>query len=273
MWGFSASFKSSAHRFLDSIFRDFFTKLHLARADTIFQFYYDPKDMKFRHIENIVPQFEYSPEAPYFSLFVPTVDSVTYSRLLRMLLKINKSTFFTGGTGVGKSILIQEYLRKNKETMNLAPLTLSFSAQTTSIELQRMIESKLEKKRGKKVIGAKGTQQCIIFIDDINMPKVEEFGAQPPIELLRQLIDNGIWYDRPDFYKKRIENYRLICAAAPPGGGRAPLTPRFMRHFHIIAIPNANNDVLTHIFETMVMKFLTENSFNYSVQKCGNVAV
>jgi dynein heavy chain, axonemal len=42
----------------------------------------------------------------------------------------------------------------------------------------------LEKKR-QKSRGAKGTLKTLIFIDDINMPAVEKFGAQPPIELLR----------------------------------------------------------------------------------------
>jgi len=50
---------------------------------------------------------------------------------------------------------------------------LNFSAQTTASSVQKSIESKLVKKRGKKVIGAKGNQQCLIFIDDINMPHVE----------------------------------------------------------------------------------------------------
>jgi|TARA_B110000285_G_C15055452_1_gene579323 dynein heavy chain len=54
---------------------------------------------------------------------------------------------------------------------------LNFSAQTSSISVQKGIESKLEKKRGKKVIGAKGNQHALIFIDDINMPSVEEYGA------------------------------------------------------------------------------------------------
>jgi dynein heavy chain len=39
------------------------------------------------------------------------------------------------------------------------------------------------------VIGAKNNTKSFIFIDDINMPALEEYGAQPPIELLRQLIE------------------------------------------------------------------------------------
>lgn len=74
----------------------------------------------------------------------------------------------------------------------------------------------------------------IVFIDDVNMPRVEKYGAQPVIELLRVLQDKKGFYDRKTFAWRSIEDTSLVIAAGLPGGGRSNLSPRFLRFFNTL---------------------------------------
>jgi dynein heavy chain len=48
----------------------------------------------------------YDPKLPFFSIVVPTVETVRYTTILDMLVSVGKPVFFTGSTGVGKSIIV-----------------------------------------------------------------------------------------------------------------------------------------------------------------------
>ena len=124
-----------------------------------------------------MPDFIYpTVPTPFFSLVVPTVDTIRYSSHLKMLVRISKPVYITGETGTGKSMIVQDFIMENSEEMEFISINLNFSAQTDSFSTQNNIESKLEKKR-KKSRGAKGTLKTLIFVDDINMPAVEQYGA------------------------------------------------------------------------------------------------
>mmetsp|Transcript_6046 Transcript_6046/g.5652 ORF Transcript_6046/g.5652 Transcript_6046/m.5652 type:complete len:167 (+) Transcript_6046:1549-2049(+) len=165
---------------------------------------------------------------------VPTVDTYRYAFLLEMLYTYSsKPIFFTGASGAGKSSIIQNCLTAMKEPKGVQTCNINFSAQTTSLSTQQSIEAKLEKKR-RTLFGAGPGKSIAVFVDDVNMPAVEEYGAQPPVELLRLFVDRAGLYDRLDLEWKDTEDTTVICCAAPPGGGRSKVTPRFTRHFSVL---------------------------------------
>lgn len=136
---------------------------------------------------------------------MPTPDNVRYTFLLSQLTRNAIPCYLTGVTGSGKTVLIQKLLQQLEagETNDYITMTMNFSAQTLSVVSQMAIESKLEKKR-RGVLGPPGGKRMVIFVDDINMPAVEEYGAQPPIELLRQFVDFNGLYDREKLFWKSI---------------------------------------------------------------------
>uniref|UniRef100_A0A803SX01 Dynein axonemal heavy chain 6 n=1 Tax=Anolis carolinensis TaxID=28377 RepID=A0A803SX01_ANOCA len=156
-----------------------------------------------------------------------------------------------------RSVVAKALLNRIQEEAGYVPVYINFSAQTSSSRTQEIIESKLEKKR-KNILGAPGKKRVVIFVDDLNMPKLDRYGSQPPIELLRQYQDFGGFYDR----EKLIDDKDVtICSAcAPPGGGRNPVTPRFIRHFAMLCLPTPSEHSLKQIFQAILKGFLMEFS-------------
>ncbi|XP_076248728.1 dynein heavy chain at 16F [Calliopsis andreniformis] len=219
---------------------------------------------------DIMPKFVYDSEVPFFDILVPTVDTVRFGFIMKKLVEISKPVFFTGDTGVGKSVITKVVLNDLESTQLWVPITLIFSAQTSSGRTQEILELKLERRK-RTVLGAPIGKRVCIFVDDVNMPKLDTYGSQPPIELLRQLLDFHGMYDREKLFWKSVEDVVFAAACAPPGGGRNPLTPRFVRHFAMLLIPTPTEQSLKGIFKAIMNGFLED--FIESVKQVGDKIV
>eukprot|EP00960_Hanusia_phi_P070417 767305-Hanusia_phi.AAC.13 len=234
------------------------------KPGTVYDYYYDFSSKEFKLWEDITPQFLYDNTMVFSDILVPTKDSTRYKYLIGTLLDVQRGGIFIGETGTSKSVTMTEALNSFIEPKNVIPFTINFSAQTSALRTQEMLELKFEKRR-KGVVGAPVSKLLVCFVDDVNMPAREEYGAQPPIELLRLVIDQvehyrshgGIW-DRKKLFWSDVVDTVLVAACGPPGGGRNVVTNRFFRFFNMFNISPPSQAVLRHIFASILEGHLNQ---------------
>lgn len=95
-------------------------------------------------------------------------------------------------------------------------------------------------------------KKIVFFVDDVNMPSKEIYGAQPAVEILRQIQDLKGVYDREKLFWKDIEDCVLCAACAPPGGGRQSMSSRFSRHFTVLSIPTPSKSSVHSILTSLL---------------------
>ncbi|RKO97448.1 hypothetical protein CAUPRSCDRAFT_10881, partial [Caulochytrium protostelioides] len=212
---------------------------------------------------NAITDFQIAPDAEFRDIVVPTKDTARYKYLIDVLIKAQVATMLIGPTGTGKSKYIMDKLLNELDTSTFQPLFVNFSARTRSSQVQDLLMSKFEKRR-KGVYGAPTNKKYVVFVDDVNVVQKEVYGAQPPIELFRQLLDHGNWYDKKDTTRLEIVDVQLIAAAGPMlTGSQNIVTSRFLRHFNQIAINSFNQRTLGEIF-SMILKWQFCERFDFT---------
>ena len=224
-----------------------------ANEFSLYEVYVDADTTSFKPWKDKVDVFQYDPEASFFDLFVPTVDTTRMASVLETVLTDARHALCYGQSGVGKSAITQGYVKHITRTFSsdFDHNVLALSAQTNSHNMQSVLETKLEKKR-KTLLGPKGNRQMIFIVDDINLPKPDLYGSQPALELLRQVIDSGGFYDRKKLFYKAVAKTSFLGTCAPPGGARNKISDRLQRHFHILWFTEPEAASLRTIFTSIL---------------------
>eukprot|EP00854_Cymbomonas_tetramitiformis_P001348 gene1348-1949_t len=230
----------------------------------IYDYFFDKEQLEWRLWTDTIKVVPIPNDAQFAKIIIPTVDTTRCTFLLDQCVRHKVSMMFVGPTGTGKSVYTARHLLTGLPKEEYVANFLSFSAQTSSNTTQFLVDSKLDKRK-KGSYGPPIGKRMIIMVDDLNMPQKETYGAQPPIELLRQYFDHNGWYDRDNTFRTMLD-VQFVVAMGPPGGGRNHITGRFSRHFATFSIPEFTEKVLLHIFDSIMDWYLDQGGFQQNIK-------
>ncbi|KAI3385375.1 hypothetical protein SNEBB_009845 [Seison nebaliae] len=261
IWSIGGALDEVGRKKLDSLLREM--EGTFPNKDSVYEYYVDVQHQNWMlWEEKLRSSWKYDPMIPFFKIIVPTVDTVRYKYLVTNLVLAKHPVLLVGPVGTGKTSVAQDVI-SNLDSMMYGSLIVNMSAQTTSRNLQMILETKFEKRTKGHYVPKVG-QNLIAFLDDMNMPAKDEFGSQPPLELLRHWMDYGFWYNRQDQTRMYMQEMFTMGAMGPPGGGRMQISPRFQSRFCVINMTFPTETEIKRIFGSMLKQKLEDFSGDIS---------
>ncbi|KAF1322385.1 Dynein heavy chain, partial [Globisporangium splendens] len=235
-------------------------------------YYFNIEDGKWFKWEDMLREYVIQPNTPFNQIVVPTIFTAQLECLVQLLVTNKRKVLVCGPTGTGKSCYMGAILNDVLPQDKYSVIMLSFSAETSAKTTQNIIDGKLGKRR-KGVYGPPMGKDAIVFVDDLNMPLVKTYGAQPPIELVRQLTDSGGYYDLKEMAWRKVVDTIVLAAMGPPGGGRNNVAPRLLRHFNLLCFSEFDDTTLMRIFTTILSWYFGMNAFVPEVKRLSEAVV
>lgn len=184
-------------------------------------------------------------------LVIPTLDTTCTTDVLVTLLNHHGNIILCGPPGSGKTMLLLSILRKSTQ---FELIGMNFSeASSQHLLIDTLEEHCTYKETGDGLVlePVKSNQWAVLFCDEVNLPKPDNFGTQKVISFLRQLTTrHGFWSDRKKSWV-HTERIQFVGACNPPTDpGRHTLNRRFLRLCSVLMIDYPSRKSLRQIYLT-----------------------
>lgn len=167
-------------------------------------------------------------------------------------LKYKKHMLLIGPSGTGKTSLFQHVLRHKLSVQDFHTSSVTLHASIAANETQELIMSNYIKLR-RGVFGPPKGKLGVLFVDDLHRPIKDDYGAQLPIELLRQYMEYKFLFDLRNRQKIHIEDVIVMGACGVISEHQGSLCRRFLSHFNCFAVNTFSDDTVQRIFSNVLM--------------------
>ena len=255
VWTFGAVIVNENRSLFDKFFRDLCEKNKCSNPYpsysntlSVYDFFFDIDKRKWVEWCDGEKGLKITAKKPIEQVLIPNNETAAMLFNSRLLIHNSKHVLFHGPesakTLVAKT-LMQNILDESYDCRNLP-----FANCSTATNVLKVFRSFLHKSHG--TFGPLTNQHLVIFIDNIGSVKPEIYGAQPPLELIRQFFDYGGWYNTAIIEFQRIVGTTIISTMGPPGAGLFTIPERLLRHFWYMHIPRYKETTLTAIIGSLL---------------------
>ncbi|CAF2056597.1 unnamed protein product [Rotaria magnacalcarata] len=200
---------------------------------------------------------------------LPVIRTIDIQRYLDSFLpwlnnKHRKPFLVVGPDGCGKGTLLRYCFRQLRSTQ---VTILHCSAQTSPIHvIQKLNQSCIQvSSTNGRTYRPKDCENLILYVKDINLPKLDKWGTSQLIEFLQQILTyNGFYDDNLEFVN--LENIQIVGSMNPSNTlGRHKLSTRFTSIVRICSINYPNEEQLQTIYANYLRPILQHQLPNHRV--------
>jgi dynein heavy chain len=206
------------------------------------------------------PHVAFGGKLEFASLLVPTSDSTRALYIIKQNQVNSGPILITGSQGTAKTSTALMWSETfDSEVMGFK--FINFSSASVMINFQNAIEESLDK-RGGKNFGPPNGKSLTVFIDDVSMPTINEWGDQPTNEIVRQLVEfnNFAFLDKDKRGDMKVcEDLKFIAAMTHPGGGRNDIPNRLKRHFLLMNLIPPSIEAINDIYGQILNGYFQPN--------------
>ncbi|KAK8861158.1 hypothetical protein M9Y10_012853 [Tritrichomonas musculus] len=264
IWSFGAVCDDDSRQLFDKVLRELMekneSKCPFPPNGTVFDFYPDLARQTWMIWTDGQSGITLTSSKPIEQQLIPTYESASMMYLSRLLVMHEKHTLFHGPES-SKTLVINT-LTNGILDKSYDCRSLPFANCSTAANVLSVLRSYLHKRHG--VFGPLMNHHLVIYMDNINAVKPEVYGAQPPLELVRQLFDAGGWYNTANVEWQTVVGTTVISSMGPTGGGLFSIPDRLLRHFYFIHCPKLKKNSFKNVMNSLLISRM--NQFHDVIQ-------